>query len=363
MFDLPVSDCTFNVVSRPDAAIDDAPKKQRWMKWYPKNWLRDPELRSCSRAARSMWADLVCLMIESPRFGYLVFNDEAFGPWRTDPTAAELQPGLLRNISKKLGDDIRTVRALVSELRRQQVFSITADGIIFCRHMVRQALLSAKGREHGLSGGNPTLKGLDPKGITPKVKTSEDQKIRGSEESSDRTNTEVPPVTPITHSEPNGSDAKTASAGGDLLQGLVPPPPPPPPPKPTATVLPFERGQSATTPRSVGEGEPPGSSVKESLWQVGRAFLVGAGGLSAKQAGSIIGKWLKQLRDDHGALLAVFIDAERERPIEPVAWITAAVRDRARPAKPTEEVRFNRFGDRYIRDPANREKWILDMGA
>jgi hypothetical protein len=45
--------------------------KLPFFKFYPGDWMKDPALRSVSIAARGLWIDMLCLMHESDRRGYL----------------------------------------------------------------------------------------------------------------------------------------------------------------------------------------------------------------------------------------------------------------------------------------------------
>lgn len=42
--------------------------------FYTKDWLTDPNLRSCSLKARGLMIDLMCLMHQSEKYGYLILN-------------------------------------------------------------------------------------------------------------------------------------------------------------------------------------------------------------------------------------------------------------------------------------------------
>jgi hypothetical protein len=71
---------------------------------------------------------------------------------------------------------VAEVRRLRTELLERGVLSVTAEGILYSRRMVRTAAKSAIGREHGSRGGNPALKPkpltvATPSPLTPKDKT------------------------------------------------------------------------------------------------------------------------------------------------------------------------------------------------
>ncbi len=52
-------------------------------------------------------------------------------------------------------------------------------------------------------------------------------------------------------------------------------------------------------------------------------------GLADKPARSLVGRLLKPLRDDCAQLLAVIAEARDLRPVEPAAWLQAAVAHRS----------------------------------
>lgn len=101
------------------------------MKWYPSDWRGEPNLRLVSRAARSLWVDLLGLMHESTLIGYLYVNSRI-------PSE--------RDLARIFGDTPEDLAAMLKELRDAGVFSETKEGVIFSRKMVRDAEISEKGR-------------------------------------------------------------------------------------------------------------------------------------------------------------------------------------------------------------------------
>lgn len=91
--------------------------------FYADKWLSDPGLRSCSASARGIWADMICVMHMSPRYGYMLKAD------RTPFTIAQL--GALNHMEEA------QCGVFVSELEFAAVFSRTTDGVIYCRKMLR----------------------------------------------------------------------------------------------------------------------------------------------------------------------------------------------------------------------------------
>lgn len=106
------------------------PRKKPWLKWYPADWRAEPSLRLVGRAARSLWMDLIGLMHESERYGYLLVNGKK-------PSFAQL--------ARILGDKEKDIFDLMAELKTAGVYS-EEDGVIFSRRMVRDEKRSEEGR-------------------------------------------------------------------------------------------------------------------------------------------------------------------------------------------------------------------------
>ncbi len=134
-----------------------------WLKWYPADWRQEPTLRLCSRAARSLWLDLLGLMHEAEPYGHLLIKGKP-------PTAKQL--------AAVLGDSAKNVASWLDELEQSDVFSRTPDGVIYSRRMLRDKERDERNRHNGKSGGNPNLRGedkaavnlLDNPGVNPPVK-------------------------------------------------------------------------------------------------------------------------------------------------------------------------------------------------
>lgn len=121
-----------------------------WMKWYPSDWRAETKLKMVSRAARSLWQDMLGLMHEAVPYGHLIVGG-------VPPTA--------RQLASILGDTEKDVKRWLQELEQVQVFSCTEDGVIFSRRMVRDREKENSDRLNGKAGGNPKLKGQDEGGV------------------------------------------------------------------------------------------------------------------------------------------------------------------------------------------------------
>ena len=139
-----------------------AQDKKPSFQWYPGDWLKDPAVRSVSLAARGLWTDLLCLMWQAPRRGYLELGGS--------PVNAE-------QIARMTGCSTDEVTRLLRELENSGVYSLSEHGTIYSRRIVRderkRTLCSEAGKN---GGGNPVLtyKGHPkghPKGV-PKASSS-----------------------------------------------------------------------------------------------------------------------------------------------------------------------------------------------
>lgn len=73
--------------------------------------------------------------------------------------------------------------------------------------------------------------------------------------------------------------------------------------------------------------------VRTQLFRRGLATLCRISGLNEGRARPIIGKWLRDARDDAVRVLRCIEDAERERIADPVPWITRAIPARGAPTE------------------------------
>jgi hypothetical protein len=94
-----------------EAGEEAAMSKFPAIQFYIGDWMKDPALRSVSVAARGLWIDLLCIMHESPRRGYL---ENAKG-----------EPLSPLQISRMTGVHHNKVRSLLAELIEGGVASVT----------------------------------------------------------------------------------------------------------------------------------------------------------------------------------------------------------------------------------------------
>jgi len=91
--------------------------------FYPGDWQKDPCLRRCSKAAKGVWMDMLCLLFECPVRG--VFVDASGKPWSDE------------EIAEAIGGDIGANLGHIAELVSKGVAQRDTRGAIFSRRMVR----------------------------------------------------------------------------------------------------------------------------------------------------------------------------------------------------------------------------------
>lgn len=107
-----------------------------YMRFYPSAWRSEPTLKLVSRAARSLWIDLIGLIHEGDEC-YLHINGR-------NPS--------IKEIAGTLGDDPRTIKTLLAELERAKVFDRDEQDRIVCRRRVREKVRAELAEKHGRSG-------------------------------------------------------------------------------------------------------------------------------------------------------------------------------------------------------------------
>lgn len=118
--------------------------KYPWIKFWPRDWQTNKELQTCSLAARGAWIEMMCLMAQSDRYGYLESNGK--------PMTPEQLATLIRT-------DPAGIKLLLKELSDAGVTSVCPDtGVAFSRRMVKDARFRDAAIETGKLGGNPALK-------------------------------------------------------------------------------------------------------------------------------------------------------------------------------------------------------------
>lgn len=170
--------------------------KRPAFQFYPGDWRNDPGLRLCSMAARGLWMDMLCLMHEGEPYGHLTVLGRAMTP---------------EALAKLVGESAAAVKRWLNELQSNDVCSLTDDGLIYSRRMVRDEQLrevraagghagaehGTKGASHGSKGGRPRK----PNGASSTTETGDKKPPL-----------EPPPSSSSPSSSPEGSEANASGA-------------------------------------------------------------------------------------------------------------------------------------------------------
>lgn len=175
--------------------------------FYPGDWMKDPNLRRCSRAARGMWVDMLCLMFECEDRGVLSTGGE---PWSDEDIAAAA------------GGDISEGLSCIAELLRKGVAHRNQSGAIFSKRMVRDEQIRTERAKAGQKGGSKTK---------AKAKQTHKQNLPPSSSSSisDSVSNETGASAPVSASETIWTLGKgmlvdggmSKSSAGGLLSKLI----------------------------------------------------------------------------------------------------------------------------------------------
>ena len=100
--------------------------------FYPGEWLKDPELRSCSPAARGIWFDIICLMSQCKPPGKLVTRGVAWDEER---------------IARALGGTDKEVTGAIEELKKNGVLRRNNRGYFYSKRLLAIARERGKWRK------------------------------------------------------------------------------------------------------------------------------------------------------------------------------------------------------------------------
>ncbi|WKB53000.1 hypothetical protein [Eleftheria terrae] len=130
--------------------------KRPAFQFYPADWRKDVELRSCSVAARGLWIDLMCVAHDCEPYGHLILNGRPMTPAQMAGQVGNISPAQLKK--------------LLDELIENGVARVTPEGAIYSKRMVddervrnARAEGGKAGGEHGSKGGSHGNKGGRPK--------------------------------------------------------------------------------------------------------------------------------------------------------------------------------------------------------
>jgi len=117
--------------------------KQPALLFYVKDWLSDEDLRRCSKAAKGVWVDMLCLMAGCEERGVLATGGI---PWTDDEIAVAVGGAITENL------------LALNELLTKGVAHRRKSGAVFSPRLVRDEQIRKERIKAGQMGGNPRLK-------------------------------------------------------------------------------------------------------------------------------------------------------------------------------------------------------------
>ena len=113
--------------------------KRPSFQFYPADWQNSLKLKACSYELKGFYIDLLCLLHQSPKYGYLTKEME-------------------ENLHQFLGKDRRSSARLLSEVRKKLLMNVDVDtGELFNERMVNDEHIRQVRSTAGALGGNPNL--------------------------------------------------------------------------------------------------------------------------------------------------------------------------------------------------------------
>ena len=168
--------------------------KRPAFQFYPADWRKDVELRSCSIAARGLWIDILCIAHECDPYGHLAING---------------RPMTATKLAGQVGLTAAQCKTLLDELIENGVARIDGEGVIYSKRMVqdedvrnRRADGGKAGSEHGKKGAEHGIKGGRPRKERRDLKTPLKTPLVVYEE---------PPPSSSSSSSPSGNKEAEAS--------------------------------------------------------------------------------------------------------------------------------------------------------
>lgn len=117
-------------------------KKLPYMPFYVGDLKKEVHYKVLPPLAKLLWLEILLVMWDSELRGMLILNGK---------------PMTEKQIASATELDIRLVKQNLPIIKESQICSVTDDGVIFSRNMVKRCELSTKRSNIGKLGGNPNL--------------------------------------------------------------------------------------------------------------------------------------------------------------------------------------------------------------
>lgn len=128
--------------------------KRPAFQFYPNDWYSDYKLRSVSLSARGLWIDILCIMHQSDKYGYLprvlapnpIRIPVSKGVSSIDHVAMisdliDANPGFCSKLARMVSSSEEEIKESLFELARAHVFSFSCTGRVYSKRMVRDERL------------------------------------------------------------------------------------------------------------------------------------------------------------------------------------------------------------------------------
>lgn len=133
--------------------------------FYPGDWVKDPELSRCSKAAKGMWMDMLCKAFELKQRGKFITSQV---PWTRE------------EIAGAVGGDVTENLLLLNELISKHVAKIDKRGAIYSERMIHDERIRQIRSDAGSLGGRP-IKYSKQEVVTQKSKSEANHKANGKQ--------------------------------------------------------------------------------------------------------------------------------------------------------------------------------------
>jgi hypothetical protein len=143
--------------------------KRPSFQFYPGDWLNDAALRMVSVSARGLWVEMICIMHQGSDYGHLKVNHKVI---------------LTVNLSRMIGATLLETEGWLKELLDAGVYSVSGDGCIFSRRMIRDEEVREARAAGGFLGGNPALLGKNKVNLTANLQPTPSSSSSSSSSSS-----------------------------------------------------------------------------------------------------------------------------------------------------------------------------------
>lgn len=112
--------------------------KMQYIQFWVRDWTSDNALRMVSLEARGLWIDMICMMVRSPEYGFLLSDSG-------HPLTEEM---LCKAVGMGCGQEsIAKIKSLLNELELSGVFSRDDKMRIFSRRLLRESKSRKSHRE------------------------------------------------------------------------------------------------------------------------------------------------------------------------------------------------------------------------